>query len=362
MNKKNIPILILATLFFTANVFCQADTIAYANPIAQEYAELKEADPYVKKVLSLKNDGIKTVLLSIEKTKLSNKKNGFSHLIHNFFLQHFPGPHTVKIGKSVLLLTQEQAPLLHDMIGNLAEKYKIEKPTIFVCPDKNLFNACACSLTKNNGVIIIGEKLLNTLDEKQLKAVLAHELSHIKHNHVMTKLCVTLLGGTVAPLLIWHLLSQQSDRAIGPLRQNVQPWYATTKMKLGAIIAWTIICTLLLLKVSRIMEKEADLDALDITEDSDAFVSMIDALENEIKSKAAIFMDEHDFALEQIKQIKDTNPIRSWLLEFDLKQLKSGIEEGVKQATESDTGTHPSCKTRKEYAKQSAILLLPASS
>ena len=358
MIKNNSPALLtLIVILFTSNIFCNQKEKSYANPIAQEYAYLKKNDPYIKKVLSCKNDGIKNILLCIEKTKLANKKTGFSHLINDFFLQYFPGPHTIGMEKGVVLLTQEQAPLLHDMIGKLAAGYNIAKPSIFVSPDKNLFNACACSLTKNNGVVIVGEKLLNTLNEKQLNAVLAHELSHIKNNHVMTKLCVTLIGGTLAPILIWYLLSQHSDYTLATLGTNVQPWYAKTEVQLLVIIAWSTIFTMFLLKLSRAMETEADLDALKITEDPDAFVSMIDALENEINSKAKAFMGEHDFALEQIKQIKDSNPIRSWFLELGLELLKNSVEQGAKQATEEDTGTHPSTKTRKEYANQAATKL-----
>ena len=70
-------------------------------------------------------------------------------------------------------------------------------PTIFVTRDvtwkQGIFNACAQKLFASSGAIVIGQKLLRETTDAELEAVVAHELGHIKYNHVNKRILLSIL-------------------------------------------------------------------------------------------------------------------------------------------------------------------------
>jgi Zn-dependent protease with chaperone function len=159
------------------------------------YSELKafKKDPATKEMF---DKDAHSGLASIQCDIITHKNlTFFQRFVRSFFFMF-----------DVIVATPETLPTLHQYVDGLCKKAQIETPTIFVTRKKWLFNAAAQKLLMSSGAIIIGQKLMHDVSDDALEAIVAHEIGHIKYNHVnknmalkiardilSTKLC-TLLG------------------------------------------------------------------------------------------------------------------------------------------------------------------------
>lgn len=90
------------------------------------------------------------------------------------------------------------------VLNQILKKIDPTSTTRIFVSKKTLKNNAAALYRKNNMVIVVGEKLLHTLDEKQLTFLIAHEYFHIKENHLMKNVFsfVFVLSGVPIVLLL----------------------------------------------------------------------------------------------------------------------------------------------------------------
>jgi heat shock protein HtpX len=115
------------------------------------------------------------------------------------FIQYLIGPSIVQATMKVKYVTAEQAPELHQMVSELAMNAGIPKPKVGIS-ETSVPNAFAFGRTKRDGRVCVTRGILNTLNKEELKAVLAHEISHINHNDMI----VTTLVSAV-PLICYYI-------------------------------------------------------------------------------------------------------------------------------------------------------------
>lgn len=150
----------------------------------QEFAQIKE-DPNFKNLFDEDLNGIShNFERKIQIYKAVPSK--WQRFTCSTFLAH-----------DVIAITPEMMPKLYAFIENLAIESGMPTPTIFISLNGHVFNAFAAKLLNGKGGILIEQKLLNELTDVQLEAVVAHELGHIKHNHV-NKMVGLSLGTTLA--------------------------------------------------------------------------------------------------------------------------------------------------------------------
>ncbi len=160
------------------------------------------------------------------------------------FIQYMIGPKMVEWSMGIRYVTEAQSPALHKMVSELARDAKIPKPRIGIAAT-NLPNAFAFGRWASDGRVCITEGIMNLLDEKELRAVLAHEISHLKHRDVVV---ITMIS--VIPMICWYIawsfmFSGGRDRG--------------NQVLIGVVaILVYFISNLLVLYVSRIREYYAD--------------------------------------------------------------------------------------------------------
>ncbi|MDD5615271.1 MAG: zinc metalloprotease HtpX [Candidatus Methanoperedens sp.] len=166
------------------------------------------------------------------------------------FIQYMIGPKMVEWSMHVKYVNEAQAPALHKMVTELARDAKIPKPRIGIAAT-NLPNAFAFGRWASDGRVCVTEGIMNLLSEKELRAVLAHEISHLKHRDVVV---ITMIS--VIPMICWHIawsfmFSGGRDRG---------------NQVLIGIVAMVVyfISNLLVLYVSRIREYYADEGAVQL--------------------------------------------------------------------------------------------------
>lgn len=353
--KKNY---LLTLIFFLSTVVItqahsKTEKEIFHNPMAQEIANLKKHNAEFKKEYQLKNDTLRSLLIDVRTMAfISDKHNSIDQITNYVFFKVFPGPAlNLAFPKGLVSVNATQAPLLHELIDNLAHKMNIAKPAIFITRDKSIFNACASSLSTNASLIIIGQKLLNSLSEQELRSVLAHELAHVKNNHVPKQLCCSL-GILTGSVLLWRYLFCDVKKSTDKTTINDATSRPETVGKALMFIGAVIWAELLILNFSRIFEKEADTDAIATTNDPQSFINMISKIEDEVEKEFNNYQEEYDYVIEEIKKIKESSSWHAWLYETRASAHLSSMKEIRDQALDYDNGTHPSCKTRKEYARQ----------
>ena len=93
-------------------------------------------------------------------------------------------------GKEV---TPEQAPQLHGAIDRLCALADMPKPRVAIA-DTDVPNAFATGRSPKAAVVCATTGLLRRLDEPEIEAVLAHELSHVAHRDVAIMTIASTLG------------------------------------------------------------------------------------------------------------------------------------------------------------------------
>ena len=164
------------------------------------------------------------------------------------FAQYMLGPSMVERVMHVRYVSPQEAPNLHAMIDVLAMNAGIPKPKVGVA-ETTIPNAFAFGRTKKDGRVCVTRGILNILDEEELKAVLGHEISHIRHNDMAV---MTLIS--VVPLICyWIFISTlfgDSDSDAGVIG-------------IVALVGY-LLGQLLVLFVSRVREYYADQGSVEI--------------------------------------------------------------------------------------------------
>jgi Zn-dependent protease with chaperone function len=84
----------------------------------------------------------------------------------------------------VIIVTPETLPRLYEYVDGICKNAHIATPTVFLTRQDGFFNAAAQKLLMSTGGIVIGQKLLHDLSDDAVEAIVAHEIGHIKHNHI----------------------------------------------------------------------------------------------------------------------------------------------------------------------------------
>ena len=102
-------------------------------------------------------------------------------------------------------VTPEQEPRLHQIVDRLCALSGMSKPRVGVA-EIDLPNAFATGRNPNHAVICATRGLMRRLDDEELEAVLAHELSHVAHRDVAVMTIasgVGMLAGLVSRIAMW---------------------------------------------------------------------------------------------------------------------------------------------------------------
>lgn len=132
--------------------------------------------------------------------------SGFSfYLVLSFammLVQYLIGPKIVEWSMGVKYIKREENPKLFRMVEELAQRAGIPVPRIGVA-GIGIPNAFAFGRGPSDGRVCVTQGILNLLDDEELKAVLGHELSHLKNRDVLT---ITLLS--VIPMIMYRIAWQ----------------------------------------------------------------------------------------------------------------------------------------------------------
>lgn len=164
-------------------------------------------------------------------------------------VQYLIGPSIVGWTMKVKWVSEEEAPELHKMVAELAQRARIPRPRVGISA-LNIPNAFAFGRTQRDGRVCVTQGILRMMSRDELQAVLAHEISHIKHRDMAI---ITLLSA-IPLIMYWIAWTTIWGGSLGGRREG--GGYAAL-IGMGAFLLY-IITNLLVLYGSRIREYYAD--------------------------------------------------------------------------------------------------------
>ena len=260
------------------------------------------------------------------------------------FVQYLVGPKIIEWTMRVRYVTRKEAPELYELAEDLARRANVKMPRLAVS-DTPVPNAFAFGRGFGDGRICVTRGILNLLSKEELKAVLGHELSHIKNHDV---LFITALS--VVPMVLYRVFIHLTFFGGGRRRDGSA---ATLLIALGALALY-FVTNLLVLYASRIREYFADKGSIGLGNPPQALATALYKLvygaarlpKEEIQAvegAKAFFMSDVSNARKEITALSELDLDKSGTLDkFELQRLKnSAIELSAGSKMMELFSTHP---------------------
>lgn len=94
------------------------------------------------------------------------------------------------------IVTEPEAPRLHRIVADLARRDGLPMPRVAIIPSTQP-NALATGRGPRRSVVAATAGILQMLDDEELRGVLAHEMSHVRHRDVLTMSIAATLAGAI---------------------------------------------------------------------------------------------------------------------------------------------------------------------
>ena len=172
-------------------------------------------------------------------------------------------------------VTEAEAPELYRIVSRLAGKASLPMPRIFVI-EQAAPNAFATGRDPQHAVVAVTAGILEVVNERELTAVLAHELGHVRNRDTLVMAAVASIAGAIAYLA---QMAQFSMWFGGGHDDEEGGGGAGIIGMIAAIILLPIAAMLVQLAISRAREFGADDTGAAVTGDPLALASALRKLE-----------------------------------------------------------------------------------
>jgi heat shock protein HtpX len=185
-------------------------------------------------------------------------------------------------------VTRQEEPKLYNLLENLCISRGIPMPKLKITEDPAL-NAYATGLNQKQYTIAVTRGLIERLDDAEIEAVLAHELTHIRNGDVRILVIAVVMAGIIS------FIGELTFRGIFRSGASGRTWSSSSSSSnrkggggaiMAILIALAIIALAWILSIvirfslSRSREYLADAGAVELTKNPDAMIMALRKIEN----------------------------------------------------------------------------------
>jgi len=191
---------------------------------------------------------------------------GFA-LVMNFFSYWFSDALVLKM-YNAQEVDASSAPQFYAMVQELAQRAQLPMPRVYLI-EEEAPNAFATGRNPEHAAVAATTGILRLLSERELRGVMAHELTHIKHRDILLSTISATMAGAISALANFAVFFGGRDdegRPVNPIAGL-----------LVAILA-PLAASLIQMAISRAREFEADRGGAEICGDPQALASALDKI------------------------------------------------------------------------------------
>jgi heat shock protein HtpX len=166
-------------------------------------------------------------------------------------------------------LSPAEAPELFQVVAELSARAGIPTPRLYLIPEAQP-NAFATGRNPEHAVVAVTSGILEALDRRELRGVLAHELAHVKNRDIL----VSSIAATVAAAITYLAHAVGFFGAAASDDDGPSP----AQSLLLALVA-PIAATLIQLGISRSREYGADATGAELSGDPEALARALEKLD-----------------------------------------------------------------------------------
>ncbi len=244
-------------------------------------------------------------------------------------LQYLVGPAIVAAVMKIKYVSERQEPELHQMVGELAGGAGIKKPRVCVS-ELTMPNAFAFGRTQSDARVCVTRGIMRLLSRDELRAVLGHEISHVKNRDMIF---ITMLS--VLPMICYFIaISLLWSGAFGGRSRGSQGGANILPLiGLGMLIIY-FITNLLVLYGSRIREYYADRGSVRLGNQPNYLATALYKLAygnakvpkeafKRVEGVKAFFVNDPSRALTEIRELKEVDTDMSGTIDvYELEALR----------------------------------------
>lgn len=197
-------------------------------------------------------------------------------LLMNFVNYWFSGPMVLKAYRARILEPGE-FPELEADVRDMTERAGMPMPRLAVIPN-DAPNAFATGRNPSHAVVAVTEGLLRLCSRREVKAVLGHELGHVRNRDMLT---MTLVAGAVSAI---SMLAQFGMFFGHRSRDDEGPG----ALGILAVIFAPLIAMLVQMAISRTREYGADDEGASLSGDPGALADALERLHSAIPHRAPL--------------------------------------------------------------------------
>jgi heat shock protein HtpX len=181
----------------------------------------------------------------------------------NFFAYWFSDKMALKMA-GAKQVSESEEPHLHAMIREVANLASMPMPKVYVV-QADTPNAFATGRNPQHAVVAVTTGIRRILNDRELRAVIGHEMGHVKNRDILTSSIVATLAGGISMIAQFMMFSSLFGG-----NRNQNPIVAIAVILLAPIAA-----AMIQMGISRTREYQADKTGAEITHDPEGLASAL---------------------------------------------------------------------------------------